>query len=113
MAQRDMAKVVIQRTTRAKGRGKEDLGLKELRQILKELVEKRNQRNKEKASNRIKSAALARALSAKQAQKPGTPGSKPSTPGRRERVETKRASLTVTKPKYSKGARKKKSVSTV
>ena len=90
IAQRDMSKVIIQRTTKAKGKGKEDLGLKELRKILKELVEKRNQRNKEKASTRVKSAALARANSA---------ASKPGTPTGRNKVRTKRASLTVTKPK--------------
>jgi hypothetical protein len=91
VAQRDMSKVIIQRTTKAKKKGKEDQGLKELRKILKELVEKRNKRNKEKASTRVKSAALARARSA--SSKPGTP--------QRDRVRTKRASLTVTKPKLS------------
>lgn len=90
-AQRDMSKVIIQRTTRAKRKGKEDQGLKELRKILKELVEKRNKRNKEKASTRVKSAALARALSA--SSNSGTP--------QRQRVRTKRASLIVTKPKLS------------
>ena len=87
IAHRDMSKLVIQRTTRAKQRGKEDLGLKELRKIIKELCEKRNKKNKEKASTRVKSAALARALSA----------SSNTTPGR-QRVRTKKASLTVTKP---------------
>lgn len=91
VAQRDMSKVIIQRTTKAKRKGKEDLGLKELRKILKDLVEKRNKRNKEKASNRVKSAALARAHSA---------GSKPRTPGR-ESVRTKRVSLIITKPKMT------------
>ena len=59
-AQREMGKVITQRTTKAKGKGKEDLGLKELRKILKELVEKRNTRNKEKASQRVRSARPSR-----------------------------------------------------
>ncbi|KAH3841936.1 leucine-rich repeat-containing protein 74A-like [Dreissena polymorpha] len=92
VAQRDMSKTIIQRTTRAKRKGKEDLGLKELRQILKELVEKRSKKNKEKASIRVKSAALARANSA---------ASNKSMGRGRKRVRTKRASLTVTKPSYS------------
>ncbi|XP_060551363.1 leucine-rich repeat-containing protein 74A-like [Ruditapes philippinarum] len=56
VAQRDMSKVIIQRTTKAKKKGKEDQGLKELRKILKELVEKRNKRNKEKAQSKMNSA---------------------------------------------------------
>ncbi|KAL4230987.1 hypothetical protein ACF0H5_011360 [Mactra antiquata] len=93
IAQRDMSKVIIQRTTRMKKKGKEDLGLKELRKILKELVEKRNKRNKEKASTRVKSAAT-------------TKGSgKPSTPGRKK-IKTKKVSLTVTKPSLSTGKKK-------
>ena len=59
-AQKEMGKIVTQRTTKAKGKGKEDLGLKELRKILKELVEKRNTRNKEKASERVRSARPSR-----------------------------------------------------
>ena len=59
-AQKEMGKVITQRTTKAKGKGKEDLGLKELRKILKELVEKRNTRNKEKASQRVRSSRPSR-----------------------------------------------------
>ena len=80
-AQKEMGKIITQRTTKAKGKGKEDLGLKELRQVLKELVEKRNTRNKEKASQRVRSAR----------------------PSRDNIWSTKAsASLTVTKPKYAK-----------
>lgn len=104
IAQRDMSKVIVQRTTKAKGKGKEDLGLKELRQIIKGLVEKRNVRNKEKASIRAKSAAQARALSA--ANKQGTVG-KTMTAGR-DKVITKKATLTVTKPKMATVNGKKK-----
>ncbi|WAQ98466.1 LR74A-like protein [Mya arenaria] len=98
-AHRDMSKTIIQRTTRAKSKGKQDLGLKELKQILKELVEKRNKKNKEKASSRVKSAALARANSAS--------SNKSSAPGR-QRVRTKKASLTVTKPSYASTKKSRK-----
>lgn len=98
IAQRDMSKAIIQRTTKAKKRGKEDLGLKELRKILKDLVEKRNKKNKEKASSRVKSAALARALSA--SSKPRTPSSK-SRRQTRDHVKTRNASLTITKAQYA------------
>ena len=104
VAQRDMSKVIIQRTTRAKKKGKEDLGLKELRKILKDLVEKRNKKNKEKASSRVKSAALARAKSA--SSKPRTPSSK-SRKQSRSKVKTKNASLTITKAQYSTNNKRK------
>lgn len=98
VAQRDMSKAIIQRTTKAKKKGKEDLGLKELRKILKDLIEKRNKKNKEKASSRVKSAALARALSA--SSKPRTPSSKKRRQAR-DSVRTNRASLTITKAQMS------------
>ncbi|KAL3879133.1 hypothetical protein ACJMK2_031444 [Sinanodonta woodiana] len=86
-AHKEMSKTIVQRTTRARKKGKkEDIGLMELRKILKEIIEKRNKHNKERASNR-----------------------KQEEESDREKVYTKKASLTVTKPKFSKPEEGKKS----
>lgn len=78
--QRDVQRQITNRTTRAKKRtGKDDEGLVGLRKILKELIEKRNRENKEKASN----------TRASYSQDPNKS---------RDHVATKSKYLTVTKP---------------
>ncbi|KAK3099296.1 hypothetical protein FSP39_002214 [Pinctada imbricata] len=81
---REVSRQVTTRTTKAKQKGKEDEGLVSLRKILRDIVEKRNKANKEKASNKHS-----------QGQGKGT------TQGR-DRVIAKNKSLTVTKPTFSR-----------
>lgn len=50
--QREISRQVTQRITKARSKGKEDVGLMSLRKNLKDIVEKRNQSHKEKASSR-------------------------------------------------------------
>lgn len=49
---REVSRQITQRTTRAKSKKKEDEGLVGLRKILREIIEKRNKTNKEKASSK-------------------------------------------------------------
>lgn len=49
---REVSRQITQRTTRAKSKKKEDEGLIGLRKILREIIEKRNKTNKEKASSK-------------------------------------------------------------
>ncbi|XP_052078795.1 leucine-rich repeat-containing protein 74A-like isoform X2 [Mytilus californianus] len=59
---REVSRQITQRTTRAKSKKKEDEGLVGLRKILREIIEKRNKTNKEKAKIKLSLAAATRML---------------------------------------------------
>lgn len=60
---REVSRQITQRTTRAKSKKKEDEGLIGLRKILREIIEKRNKTNKEKASSKAADNARDRIVS--------------------------------------------------
>ena len=83
---REVSRQVTTRTTKAKKKNREDEGLVSLRKILRDIVEKRNKANKEKASTRHAQGQDARG---------------------RGRIIAKNRSLTVTKPNYAQDLRGK------
>lgn len=77
MVHRETSRLITQRTTKAKAKHKEDQGLISLRKILKDIIEKRNKANKEKASTRSDASA-------------------------RDRIVANNKSFTVTKPSFAR-----------
>lgn len=74
---REVSRQITQRTTRAKSKKKEDEGLIGLRKIIKEIIEKRNKTNKEKASTKAADNST------------------------RDKIVSKNKTFAVTKPKFA------------
>lgn len=78
---REVSRQITQRTTRAKSKKKEDEGLVGLRKILREIIEKRNKTNKEKASTKLADKAADNAS--------------------RDKVVSKNKTFAISKPKFA------------